>query len=75
MECTTEISSVENTINKLQINFPLHFFYQQNLNHDKQKIMDELFHKCHLPLLKYIDHPALITQWKQNIDYDNCEKI
>ena len=60
MACTTEISSVTNTINKLHIQSPLHFFSQQNLYHDKQYIMDKLFHKYHLPLFKNIDHPALI---------------
>ena len=59
MACYTEISS-ENTINKLQILSTVHSVYQQNLYHDKQDIIDELFYQYHLPLLKYIDHPALI---------------
>ena len=67
MACTTAIYSVENTRNKLHIQYPLHFFCQNNLYHDKQDIMDELCHQCHLPLLEYINHPALITEWK-NID-------
>ena len=48
-------------------------FLQKNVYHDK-KIMDELFHKYHLPLLKDIDHPKLITQWKQNLDASAYEK-
>ena len=68
MECTTAISSIENTIKRLHINSPLYFVYPKNLYHDKQEIMDELFHQYHLFLLIYIDHPVLITEWKQNID-------
>ena len=30
--------------------------------------MDELFGEYHIPLLKNIDHPALIQEWTQNID-------
>ena len=36
--------------------------------------MDELFHQFNLPLLKDIDHPTLITEWKENIDSDAYEK-
>ena len=59
MACTTEISSVSNTINKLHIHYPLHYLYQQNLYHNKQENIDELFYQYHIPLLKYIDHPKL----------------
>ena len=36
--------------------------------------MNELFHKYHIPLLKYIDHPVLITECKQNIDSSAYER-
>ena len=72
---TTEISSIVNTIKKLQSSVPFVFFCQQKLYHDKQDIMDEMFYQYHLPLLKYIDRPELITERKQNIDYDAYEKI
>ena len=29
--------------------------------------MYEMFHQLHIPLLKDIDHPALIKEWKQNL--------
>ena len=35
--------------------------------------MDELFGEYHLPLLKNVDHPALIQECKQNIDYADYE--
>ena len=37
--------------------------------------MDELFHQYHIPLLKYIEHPAFITEWKKNIDSVSYENI
>ena len=37
--------------------------------------MDELFHQLNLPLLKDIDHPALVIECKQNLDYAAYEKI
>ena len=59
---TTEIYLVVNTIKKFHIQSSLHFFYQQNIYHDKQEIMDELFHQYHIYLLKCIDNPAFITE-------------
>ena len=74
MACTIAISSVSNTIKKFHRKSNL-LFFQKNVYHDKQNIMDELFHQCHLPLLKYIDNTELITEWKQNIYYALYEKI
>ena len=74
MACTTAISSVANTIIKFHIQYDFYFVYKKNLYHDKQNIMDEMFHQFHLPLLKDADHPVLSTEWKQNIDstaYEN----
>ena len=69
MAFITEISSVANTINKLHIQHPLHYFYQQKLLRDKQEIIDELFFQYPIPLLKNIDHPAFITQWEKYVLY------
>ena len=68
MAKTTAISSVSKTINKLHIQSNLHLIYKQNFCHDKQDEIDEIFNKYHIPLLNNIDHPALIEEWKQNID-------
>ena len=59
MSCYTAISSVKNTIKKLRIMSALHSVYQQNLYHDKQDMIDELFYQYHISLLKYIDHTVL----------------
>ena len=73
MDCYTEISSVANTINKFHINSDLNYGYIHNFYHDK-KSTDEMFYQYHLPLLKYIDHPALIQEQKK-IDADFYKKI
>ena len=65
MACNTSIYSVANTIKKLHIQYPLSFVYQQNLNHDKQDIIDENFHQYYLPLVKDIDNTVLIKEWKK----------
>ena len=36
--------------------------------------MDKLSDKCHIPLLKNVDHPALIKEWKLNHDAVAYEK-
>ena len=68
MAFTTEISSVANTIKKLDVQYPLHSFFQKHLYHDKQKEIDAIFDEYHIPLFKYVYHPALIQEWKWNID-------
>ena len=75
MACTTSIYSVSNKIKKLHIQSDFHFVYNQNFYYDQQNIIDELFHQLNLPLLKDIDHPALVTEWKQNLGYAAYEKI
>ena len=60
MACYAEINSVANTTKKLNIRSNYHYFYIHNFYHNKQEIIDDIFYQCHLPLLKYIDHPAMI---------------
>ena len=74
MAYTTAISSPENTIKILQIQYPLNFVYQQIFYHDKQKEMNALFDKYQISLFKNIDHLALIQEWKQNLDAAAYEK-
>ena len=37
--------------------------------------MDEFFDEYHIPLIKNIYHPALIQEWKINLDTTAYEKI
>ena len=46
-----------------------HIFYQ-----DWQDKSDELFDQYNLTLLNNIDHPALIQEWKHNLDAAVYEK-
>ena len=55
--------------------YTVHSVYQQNLYHDKQDIIDDMFYQYHLILMKDIDHPELIQEWKQSLDSDAYEKI
>ena len=68
MAKNTAIYSVAKTIKKLHIHYYLHLIYKENFYHDKQREMDEIFDEYHLSLLKYIDYPELIEEWKRNID-------
>ena len=74
MAKNTEISSVANTINKLHIYYDLYLIYKQKFYHDKQEKMYEIFDEYHINLLKYIDHPTLIQEWKRNLDAAAYEK-
>ena len=66
----TEVSSVSHTIKKLYIQSDLCLIFKQSFYHDEQDEIDEY----HLILLKYIDNPALIEEWKQNLDDADCGK-
>ena len=59
---------------KFHIQSDLHLIYKQNFYNDKQKEINEFFGKYHFPLIDYLDHPALIEEWKQNIDAAAYEK-
>ena len=41
----------------------------------KQKERDELFNENLFPIMDNIDNPALVEQWKQNLDSYAYEKI
>ena len=64
MGCYTEIPSVEHTRKKFYIQSDLYPSYIHHFYNYKQEIIDELFYQYHIPLLKYIYHPALVQEWK-----------
>ena len=68
MASHTSIYSVANTIRKFHIQSNSHTAYKHNFYHDKKEIIDELFCQHIEPLLKDINHPALIQEQKQNLD-------
>ena len=62
MENNTEIFSVVNTIKIFHIQYYFHLIYKQNFYNEKQKEIDEIINKYHIPLITNIDHPALIEE-------------
>ena len=49
--------------------------YKQELYKTKQKEMDDLFLENLAPVMKDIEHPALIKEWIHNIDAAAYKKI
>ena len=56
----TEIYYAAKTIKKLHIQSDLNSGYIHKFYHDKKGHFIEMFYQYHLPILKYIDCPALI---------------
>ena len=52
----------------------MHSICKQDFYKDKQKKIDNLFIKYHIPIMDYLDHTAMIKEWKQLFsaaDYGN----
>ena len=63
-----ERSSVANIIKKLHIQKNMHLIYKQDYYKYKQEEIYDLFIEYLVSIMNDIDHPALIEEWKQNID-------
>ena len=68
------ISAVANTIKQLHIQKNMHILYKQDLNKNKEKGIYDLFLEYLVPVTNNIEHPALIEEWRQNIDASAYEK-
>ena len=55
-----EISAIENTIKQLHIHKNMHMTYKQYLYKTKDSEIDNLFLEYLVPVIKYLEHPALI---------------
>ena len=53
----------------------IHLIYKQEYCKDKQREIVELFVYELVPIMDDPDYPALIEEWKQNLDDDAYEKI
>ena len=51
----------------------MHLIYKQDYYEDKIREINEIFIDYLVPIMDDIDHPALIEEWKQNIDADSYE--
>ena len=49
--------------------------YKQDFYKYFEKEIEELFMTYHVFIMENLDHPALIEEWKQNIDAASYEEI
>ena len=74
MTCTTTITSTSNTLKNLAVNESFHSSYIQTQFNDKKETIINIFSASSEPLLKDINHPELIQEWKINPDFGEYEK-
>ena len=75
MLCYTTITSTSNTLKNLYISKDYHSSYSNGKLKTKKKAMNRLFSTYVTPQIKEIYHPAIIQEWKLNIDGAEYEKI
>ena len=74
MLCSTTITSTSSTLKNLYIGTQYHSLYSTENYNDQTKEMDRLFRTYITPKIKEIYHPAILQEWKLNIDaaeYEN----
>ena len=67
MTCIITIPSTSNTLKKFLLIF-FHYYYIQKEFNEKEEMINSIFGSYAEPLLKYINNPALLQEWKLNID-------
>ena len=50
------------------VNKSFHYSYIRREFNDKNKMIINIFSEYVVPMLKYINHPALFREWKLNLD-------
>ena len=74
MTCINTIPSTSNTLNKFLLNKSLHSSYIQTEFNEKEEIVNNIFSTYVEPLLKDVNHPALLQECKLNIGAAAYEK-
>ena len=74
MLCHTNITSTSSTLKNLYIGTQYHSLYLTENYNDQTKEMDRLFRTYIKPQIKEIYHPAILQEWKLNIDAAEYEK-
>ena len=74
MICTTEITSISNTLKNFQIPSYFHSFYIKTIYNDEYEIINNIFITYVEPLLDDINHPTLLEERKLNLDYAAYKK-
>ena len=68
MTCTTKIPSTSNSVKNLAVNKRFHSYCIQIEFNDKIDMIINIFGEYVEPLLEDINHPALLQEWKHNLD-------
>ena len=68
MTCNTTIPSISNTLKKLLLQYDLNSLYNQTKYIGEEEIIHNIFSTYVEPLLNYINHPALVQEWKLSLD-------
>ena len=74
MTCNSKIVSISNTLKKLWLQSSLNDSYIQTKYNGEEEIINNIFSAYVGPLLKDTNNPALIQEWKLNLDdaaYEN----
>ena len=74
MLCSTTITYTSSTLKNLYIGTQYHSLYSTDNYSDQTEKMDRLFKTYITPHLKEIYHPAILQEWKLNIDAAEYEK-
>ena len=70
----TTITSTSNTLKNLVINSNYHSSYSTEELNTKNEQMSNIFSTYVTPQMKEINHPAIIQEWKLNIDASDYER-
>ena len=73
MLCRTSITSTSSTLKNLYIGTQYQSLYSTDNYSDQAEEMDRLFRTYITPQLKEIYHPAILQEWKLNIDAKEYE--
>ena len=68
MTCNIKILSTSNKLNNLTVNKSFHSSYIRREFNDKKEMTINIFSAYFEPLLKDINHPELLQEWKLNLD-------
>ena len=74
MTCTTWITSISNTLKNLCIQSDLYSYYIQTIYNGKEEIINNIFSPYVETLLDDINYPALLQEYRLNIDAKAYEK-
>ena len=72
--CTSKSPYIINILKKLWLQYDLHSSYNQTKYIGEEESINYIFSTYVEPLLNLINHPALVQEWKLNLDAPAYEK-